>query len=172
MTSTIRATARTVSAILDPIGWLLYDDSCGICRRGISFWEAPLRRRGFAVAPLQEPWVRSRLEALDVPPVDDFHLLLASGSLITGSDAYRFAMRSIWWAYPAYALSLLPGVRSLFDATYRWLARHRHGVSRACGLTDARTVADRARSDFERSPPPDSTPSRPEDARLLMMEEH
>jgi len=136
----------------DPIGWLLYDDSCGICRRGVSFWEAPLRRHGFAVAPLQEPWVRSRLGALDVPALEDFRLLLASGELISGADAYRFAMRSIWWAYPAYALSLLPGLRSIFDAGYRWVARHRHDASRACGLTGARVAGEPTRPASERTP--------------------
>lgn len=124
----------------DVIGWLLYDDACGVCRRTVSFLESPLRRRGFALAPLQEPWVRARLRELDVPPLDDFRLLLPSGELVSGADAYRYAMRRIWWAYPAYALSLLPGVRSLFDATYRWVARHRHRVSRACGLTPVALV--------------------------------
>lgn len=136
----------------DVIGWLLYDASCGICRRTVSFWESALRHRGFALAPLQEPWVRARLRELDVPPLDDFRLLLPSGELISGADAYRYVMRRIWWAYPAYALSLLPGVRSLFDATYRWVARHRHRVSRACGLTRGATADDPTRSTSERTP--------------------
>jgi predicted DCC family thiol-disulfide oxidoreductase YuxK len=118
----------------EPTGWILYDDSCGVCRRWVPFWAATLSRRGFLVAPLQEPWVTDRLRELDAPVLDDFRLLLSSGELINGADAYRYAMRRIWWAYPAYALSVAPGLRSLFDAGYRWFARHRHEVSRACRL--------------------------------------
>jgi predicted DCC family thiol-disulfide oxidoreductase YuxK len=118
----------------EPSGWILYDDTCGVCRRWVPFWAATLRRRGFAVAPLQEPWVRDRLRELDAPVLDDFRLLLSSGELINGTDAYRYAMRRIWWTYPAYALSVAPGLRGFFDAGYRWFARHRHDVSRACRL--------------------------------------
>lgn len=49
----------------DPVGWILYDDSCGFCRRWIPFWESALRRRGFSVAPFQAHWVREKLELDD-----------------------------------------------------------------------------------------------------------
>ena len=48
-------------------GYLLYDDSCGFCRRWVPFWESTLRKRGFLIAPLQAKWV---IEKLGIPPAD------------------------------------------------------------------------------------------------------
>lgn len=120
-----------------PVGWILYDDSCGFCRRWAPFWEKELCRRGFGIAPLQADWVRERLEIDDARLLDDVRLLLADGSHLAGAEVYRFAMRRIWWAWPAYALSLVPGLRRLFDLAYRKFARNRHRISASCGLPGA-----------------------------------
>jgi len=118
-----------------PAGWILYDGSCGFCRRWIPFWENELRRRGFGIAALQEEWV---MEKLKLPPeklLDDLRLLLADGSHISGADVYRYAMRRMWWALPLYVFSVLPGGRQIFDFAYRTFARNRYRVSDRCGLT-------------------------------------
>jgi predicted DCC family thiol-disulfide oxidoreductase YuxK len=115
-------------------GWILYDDSCGICRRSVPLWENALRRRGFGIAALQEQWVK---EKLILPPeilLDDLRLLLTDGTHLAGAEAYRYAMRRIWWALPLYLFSVLPGCRRLFDFAYRSFARNRHRVSAACGI--------------------------------------
>ena len=44
-----------------PKGWILYDDSCGFCRRWVPFWQNALRRRGFSIATLQDDWVRETI---------------------------------------------------------------------------------------------------------------
>lgn len=121
----------------DVAGWILYDDTCGFCRRWVPFWERTLKRRGFGIATLQTPWVHERLDGIDGDPLDDLRLLLANGEVISGADAYRHAMRRIWWAYPLYLVSKLPVFCALFDTSYRWFARHRHQVSEACGLPGA-----------------------------------
>lgn len=115
-------------------GWILYDGSCGFCRRWVPFWENALRRRGFGIATLQEEWV---METLKLPPdklLDDLRLLLADGSQIAGAEVYRYAMRRIWWALPLYLFSVLPGGRQMFDRGYLTFARNRYRVSAACGL--------------------------------------
>lgn len=117
-----------------PAGWILYDESCGFCRRWVPFWENPLRRRGFGIAPLQEDWV---MEKLQLPPeklLDDLRLLLADGTHLAGAEVYRYAMRRIWWALPLYLFSVLPGCRRVFDSGYRMFARNRYRVSAKCGL--------------------------------------
>jgi predicted DCC family thiol-disulfide oxidoreductase YuxK len=117
-----------------PAGWILYDGSCGVCRKWVPFWENALRRRGFGIAPLQEEWV---MEKLDLPPgklLDDLRLLLADGTHLAGADVYRYAMRRIWWALPLYVFSVLPGGRQVFDSGYRTFARNRYRVSDTCGL--------------------------------------
>ena len=117
-----------------PRGWILYDDSCGFCRRWMPFWETALRRRGFGIAPLQAEWVKARLALPDAELLTDLRLLLADGSHLAGATVYRYAMRRIWWAWPLYGLSVLPGLRQGFDWSYRTFARNRHRVSDACGL--------------------------------------
>ena len=113
-------------------GWILYDDACGFCRRWIPFWSGTLRRRGLDIAPLQSEWVRERLSLPPDQLLLDLRLLLIDGTLISGANVYRFAMRRIWWAYPLYLLSTAPLLRRLFEAGYRTFANHRLGFSRTC----------------------------------------
>jgi predicted DCC family thiol-disulfide oxidoreductase YuxK len=115
-------------------GWVLYDDSCGFCQRWIPFWESTLRRRGFAIAALQAPWVSPTLRLGDEALLSDLRLLLADGRQISGGDVYRYVMRRIWWAYPAYLLSVAPLSRRAFDWGYRTFAANRYRVSGACRL--------------------------------------
>jgi predicted DCC family thiol-disulfide oxidoreductase YuxK len=79
-----------------PLGWILYDDSCGFCRRWVPFWENALRRRGFDIAPLQADWVRAKLEMNESERLQDLRLLSADGSQICGANVYRYATKRIW----------------------------------------------------------------------------
>jgi predicted DCC family thiol-disulfide oxidoreductase YuxK len=118
----------------NPAGWILYDDSCGFCRRWVPFWENTLRRRGFEIAPLQADWVREKLRLSEEDLLQDLRLLLANGESIQGADTYRYAMKRIWWAYPIYIFSVLPAGRNIFDWSYRKFAVNRYHVSHACNL--------------------------------------
>lgn len=115
-------------------GWILYDGGCGFCSRWVKFWESTLRRTGFGVAALQEPWVASQLGM----PIDDLlvdiRLLTGTGGLISGADVYLAVARRIWWAWPFYAIFSLPGFYWVICAGYRWFARNRHRVSQSCRL--------------------------------------
>lgn len=115
-------------------GWILYDDTCGFCRRWVPFWENTLLRRGFGIASLQEDWVREKLGLPEERLLDDLRLLLADGTHLAGAEAYRYAMRRIWWAWPLYLFSVLPIGRRVFDWGYRTFARNRYRVSAACRL--------------------------------------
>ena len=121
----------------EPIGFVLYDDSCGFCRRWIPFWETTLRKRRVAIAPLQSEWVVEQLDASEEDLVFDLRLLLADGSQVRGADVYRYLMRRIWWAYPLYVLSSAPLLRNVFNWGYRTFANHRYWFSRACRLPPA-----------------------------------
>ena len=117
-----------------PLGWILYDGSCGFCRRWIPFWKGALQRRGFSIAPLQADWVRAKIQLSESELLHDLRLLLADGSQIRGADVYRYATRRIWWALPVYLFSITPGLRIIFDWGYRTFAANRFRVSTACGL--------------------------------------
>lgn len=118
-------------------GWVLYDGTCGFCSRWVPYWESTLAQRGFRIAPLQTPWVADQLKLTPEEMVADFRLLLSNGEQRAGADVYRYLMRRIWWAWPLYFLSVLPGFRQLFDKGYRMFADNRHRFSKACGLPPA-----------------------------------
>lgn len=121
---------------VSPLGWVLFDDSCGFCGRWVRYWARTLHAHGFEIAPLQADWVRKRLGA---PPEEnllrDLRLLLDDGRQVHGADAYRYVMKRIWWAYPFYFLSIAPLLRHLFDWGYRTFADNRYHFSRACRLS-------------------------------------
>jgi predicted DCC family thiol-disulfide oxidoreductase YuxK len=113
---------------------VLYDGACGFCSWWVPFWSPTLQRAGFGIAPLQSPWL-STIVQLDQPPLAwDLTLLQCDGTTVVGADVYRRVMRRVWWAYPFYVMSITPGLRRIFDWTYRTFARNRYCVSRACGL--------------------------------------
>lgn len=115
---------------------VLYDDSCGFCRRWVPFWGPTLLRHGFAIAPLQSPWVA---EAIPLPAdelLHDIRLLLPTGDHLHGAEAYRYVMRRIWWAsLQLYLLSDrgFPGSR-VSSTSAPDVHANRHGFPRACGL--------------------------------------
>lgn len=115
-------------------GHVLYDGDCGICQKILGQMSTSFEKRGFAVAALQEEWVA---EAIDISGVDlyrDLRVLLVDGTLYSGAEAYRYMMRRIWWTYPVYLVSLVPGFRQFFDWCYRKFADNRHRFSQACAL--------------------------------------
>jgi predicted DCC family thiol-disulfide oxidoreductase YuxK len=72
-----------------------------------------------------------------MPPeelVTDIRLLTPAGQLISGADVYLYVMRRIWWAWPLYAISSLPGLNRRIHSGYRWFANHRQHISHACRL--------------------------------------
>jgi hypothetical protein len=83
---------------------------------------------------LQAHWVREKLNLPELELLQDFRLLLVDGKQISGADAYRQAMKRVWWAYPLYLFSILPLAHGFFNWSYRKFAAHRHQIARACQL--------------------------------------
>ena len=115
-------------------GWILYDGSCGFCSKWVPFWSSTLARQGLGFAPLQADWVSKRLAMSEEELLEDLRLLLATGELLSGPSVYRHVMRNTWWLWPAYLLSVTPGLRRVFDWSYRSFADRRYEVSEACRL--------------------------------------
>ncbi len=113
---------------------VLYDDSCGFCRRWIPFWGNTLLRRGIGIAPLQAEWVREQVDEADEELFADLRLFFPDGRSLRGADVYRYVLQRIWWAYPLFIFAILPAGRQLFDWGYRTFARNRFRISRACRL--------------------------------------
>lgn len=118
-------------------GWVLYDGACGFCRRWVPFWGGTLRKRGFAIAPLQSDWVRERVQISQEELIHDLRLLLPDGRQVLGADVYRHVMKRIWWAWPVYLFAVAPLLRNVFDWSYRTFANNRYWVSSTCRLPGA-----------------------------------
>ena len=115
-------------------GWVLYDGACGVCSRWVLKWGRLLAHLGLAVAPLQSSWVEERTGLSPEVLLTDIRLLHSDGSITSGADVYRYVMRRVWWAYPLYLLSIIPGLRGVFDWAYRTFAQHRMRISASCGV--------------------------------------
>jgi alginate O-acetyltransferase complex protein AlgI len=107
-------------------GWILYDGECALCTGLAGKFGPALRRRGFELAPLQASWVAPRLGLQPGVVPDEMKLLTAAGAVYGGHLAFAQIFRRIWWAWPGYAASRLPGMDPVFRRGYRWLADHRH----------------------------------------------
>ena len=105
--------------------WVLYDGDCPMCVRLAGRLSVILRRYGFDIAPLQSPWVQSRLGFAAGDRPAEMVVLSSSGNIYGGADAIVFLMRSIWWAMPLYVLVNLPLAMLLMRRSYKWIARRR-----------------------------------------------
>jgi len=64
----------------------------------------------------------------------EMRLRLADGTVFGGPSAVVEVARRIWWAWPLWAFSRLPGVMRLMRAAYDWVARHRGCANGVCRL--------------------------------------
>jgi predicted DCC family thiol-disulfide oxidoreductase YuxK len=117
--------------------WVLYDGDCSVCIRLARRFENVLARRGFELLPLQTPWVRERLGLSDEQLLVEMRLLFPDGKTFAGADAVVHLSRQIWWAWPLWAISRIPGAMPLLRRGYRWFANRRH-CSSACRVESHR----------------------------------
>jgi predicted DCC family thiol-disulfide oxidoreductase YuxK len=115
-------------------GWVLFDADCASCSAWARRFRRTLESRGFELAPLQSPRVRTLLNLPDDELLREMRLLTADGKVVGGADALIHLARRIWWAWPVYALARLPGVPALLAAAYRWFAARRHCLTGSCGM--------------------------------------
>ena len=120
------------------LGWLFFDAQCGFCTR-IARWLAPvLRRRGFAVAPLQDPRVCALLGLRDESALRELRFLLCDGRQFGGPDAVVAVTREIWWAQPFAWAAKIPGTMPLWHVAYRRVAAHRSCVGANSDVCDSK----------------------------------
>jgi len=117
-------------------GWLFFDAECGFCTR-IAQWLAPiLGRRGFAVAPLQDPRVGALLGMTGEELLRELRFLLSDGTQSGGADAVLAVARQIWWARPLVWLSRVPGMMSVLHSGYRRVAAQRSCAAVSCSRVE------------------------------------
>ena len=106
-------------------GWLFFDAECVFCVRIVRALVPALQKRGFALAPLQDPRVGTLLGLSPSELLLEMRVLLSNGQQTGGADAAVALAHEIWWARPLVWLSKLPGVMPVLRSAYRWIAAHR-----------------------------------------------
>jgi predicted DCC family thiol-disulfide oxidoreductase YuxK len=106
-------------------GWLFFDAECVFCVRIVRALVPALQKRGFALAPLQDPRVGTLLGLSPSELLLEMRLLLSNGQQTGGADAAVALALEIWWARPLVWLSKLPGMMQVLRSGYCWIATHR-----------------------------------------------
>src|SRR5690242_17483807 len=114
-------------------GWVFYDGECEFCRSLARRFRSSLQKRGFGLAPLQDPRVATLLGLAPNLLLQEMRVLTDGGEVLGGAQAVTFLAGKIWWAWPVHAASKLPGMRLLLRGAYRWVADHRHCSNCAVG---------------------------------------
>ncbi len=115
-------------------GWLLYDGDCGFCTRTARQAERLIARRGFAILPLQTPWVRERLGLNQDELLREMIVLRRDNRRFGGADAAVHLAGEFWWGRPLVWLAAVPGVRPLMRRIYAEIAARRSCLGGACAL--------------------------------------
>jgi predicted DCC family thiol-disulfide oxidoreductase YuxK len=105
-------------------GWLFFDADCKFCTRMARWLARPMNRRGFAIAPLQDPRVAALLGLSSEELMRAIRFLSADGTRHAGADALFALASELWWARPLLWLARIPGVTSAMKTAYRWAAQH------------------------------------------------
>jgi len=113
---------------------IYYDDECQFCRAMLRRFGHTLARRRFTFVPLQSPGAARLLGVSDEHLLDEMRVRLDNGAVFGGASALVAIARRIWWAWPLWALSRVPGAILLVGAAYRWVARNRHCLNGACAV--------------------------------------
>jgi predicted DCC family thiol-disulfide oxidoreductase YuxK len=116
------------------LGWVFYDADCPFCIRWAWRTDELLARHGWHLASLQADWARLLLGLKDGEPLLEMKLLTTDGRVFGGADAVVHLARSIWWAWPFFALAQLPGVKPILRAIYRRIAQNRYCFGGRCAL--------------------------------------
>ena len=118
-------------------GWLFYDAECVFCTRIANWLAAPMKRRGLAVAPLQDPRVGTLLGLSRQELLQAIRFVFADGTQYSGADALLAVAREFWWARPLAWATAVPGVMAAIRAAYRWGAQRGRCHAQSCALEHA-----------------------------------
>jgi predicted DCC family thiol-disulfide oxidoreductase YuxK len=117
-------------------GSVFYDGECSICVGGARRFGPLLARRRIDLVPLQSPDACKRLGIREAERLREMRLRLVDGTVFGGAAAVVEIARRIWWAWPLWALSRLPGAMRSLRAAYDWVARHRSCANGVCRIEE------------------------------------
>src|SRR5438552_19056643 len=81
-------------------GWLFFDEECKFCSRIAARLQMPMRQRGLAVAPLQDPRVATLLGLSRQELLQSVRYVSSGGNQYSGAEALVQLAAEFWWARP------------------------------------------------------------------------
>ena len=113
-------------------GWAYYDGDCRFCNALAKRFAGVLARRDIALLPLQTEGTTALFGVPQDQLLAEMRLRLYGGRVLGGADAVMEIARQIWWAWPLWALSRVPGAMRPMRVVYRWIARQRGCADGVC----------------------------------------
>lgn len=104
---------------------VLFDGVCPMCLKIVSMMRPVWEPRGVEFVPLQAEWVRRRLDLPEAELLLEMRVFSPSGHVLSGADAHGHMWSLVWWLWPLWLATKLPGVHWLINVTYRWVAANR-----------------------------------------------
>jgi predicted DCC family thiol-disulfide oxidoreductase YuxK len=105
-------------------GWLFFDAECAFCTRIAAYLAGPMRRRGLAVAPLQDPRVAALLGLSRQELLRAIRFVVSERGQFSGTDALLAVAQELWWAHPLVWISRVPGIMPALRSGYQRLSEH------------------------------------------------
>lgn len=119
-------------------GTVFYDGDCSFCRRLAARGQSVLRRRGFALLPLQRTRARARLGVNARHLHTEMRVATRGGLILGGADALLYLAGFVWWATPVRWFAALPGATGFLHRAYRFFAARRQCGAGACAARSPR----------------------------------
>lgn len=107
-------------------GTLFFDGKCGMCTRSRNFLLKLNRTGDLHTEPLQTAGAAERLGVVPSRLMDSVRWLDDAGHVYAGAEAANAAVSAAVGTRIPLMIYRLPGMRSLEDAVYRWVADHRY----------------------------------------------
>jgi predicted DCC family thiol-disulfide oxidoreductase YuxK len=107
-------------------GVLFFDGACGMCTRSRNFLVRLDRTGNVRTEPLQGAGVAERLGIAPSQLLDSVRWLDSSGAVYSGAEAVNAALSAALGTRLPLLIYRVPGMRSLQEVVYRWIADHRY----------------------------------------------
>ncbi len=107
-------------------GVLFFDGACGMCTRSRDFLLKLDRTGDLETEPLQREGTAERLGIPADRLMESVRWLDSSGQVYAGAEAANAAVSAALGTGLPLLVYRIPGMRSLQDAVYRWVADHRY----------------------------------------------
>jgi predicted DCC family thiol-disulfide oxidoreductase YuxK len=107
-------------------GILFFDGNCGMCTRSRNLLLKMNRTGDLRTEPLQGDGVAERLGIPAAHLLESVRWLDASGEVYAGAEAANAALSAALGTRLPLMVYRIPGIRSLENAIYRWVADHRY----------------------------------------------